>query len=139
MRLRNRHRRALLISVAIKDTEFNVVRKQEKLKLSIAATSDIIKHACRLFNIIWDGKTSLRHIEVRVSILLPDDIHQQLVLFKEDRPNDKGEIIDNVIDTLRARYGSQSIIRARLLHSGLRSMSGGHPGGSDVPNMRSEL
>jgi len=139
MRLRNRNKRALLISVAIKDTEFKVVRKQEKLRLSFAATSDIIKHARRLFNILWDGKTALRHIEVRVAELLPDDIHQQLILFEEDMPNDRGEKIDNVIDDLRNRFGSQSIVRARLLHSGLRSMSGGHPGGSEVPNMRSEL
>jgi len=139
MRLRNRNKRALLISVAIKDTEFKVVRKQEKLRLSIAATSDIIKHARRLFNILWDGKTAIRHIEVRVAELLPDDIHQQMILFEEDMPNDRGEKIDNVIDDLRNRFGSQSIIRARLLHSGHRSMSGGHPGGSEVPNMRSEL
>lgn len=139
MRLRNRKKRALLVSVAIKDTEFKVVRKQEKLRLSIAATSDIIKHAKRLFNIIWDGKTHLRHIEVRVAVLLPDDTHQQLIMFKEDQANDRGEKIDHVIDDLRNRFGSQSIIKARLLHTGHRSMSGGHPGGNEVPNMRSDL
>jgi DNA polymerase-4 len=125
--------------VAIKDTDFKVIRKQEKLKLSIAATSDIIKHACRLFNMLWDGQVHLRHIEVRVSVLIPDDVHQQMILFKEDMPNHRGEKIDGVIDLIRARYGSNSIIRARLLHSGFKSMSGGHPGGDEVPNMRSEL
>ncbi len=139
MRLRNRNMRALLVSVAIKSTEFKVVRKQEKIKLSIAATSDLIKHAKRLFNILWDGETPIRHIEVRVSHLLPEYIHRQLILFEEDQPNDRDEQIDNVIDELRDRFGSQSIVRARLLHSGLRSMSGGHPGGDEVPNMRSEL
>ncbi len=139
MRLRNRKKRALLVAVAIKDTEFKVVRKQRKIMLSIAATSDIIKHAKQLFNILWDGKTPLRHIEVRVSQLISEDIHRQLFLFDEDSPNERDEHIDNVIDEIRDRFGTQSIIRARLLHTGHRSMSGGHPGGNEVPNMRSEL
>ncbi|MBI9015034.1 MAG: DNA polymerase IV [Clostridiales bacterium] len=138
-RLRNLDRRSMLISVAIKNTDFIVKRKQSKLKFSIAATSDIIFHAKRLFNLLWDCETPLRHIEVRVGELVENDLPQQLILFEEDQPDDRGEKIDNVIDELRSRFGAQSIVRATLINSGYRAMSGGHPGGSDIPNMRSEL
>lgn len=138
-RLRNLKRRTLLVSVAIKDTDFKVKRKQSKLPFSIAATSDIIKNAIRLVSILWDGSTPLRHIEVRVGELVPEDMPQQLILFEEEKPDDRREQIDNVIDELRHRFGSQSIIRGNLLYSGLRSMSGGSPGGTEIPNMRSDL
>ena len=138
-RLRNLDKRAMLVSVAIKDTNFVVKRKQSKLKLSIVATSDVIFHAKRVFNMLWDGETPIRHIEVRVGELVENNFPQQLILFKEFQPDDRGEKIDHVIDELRSRFGSQSIIRGNLLHSGYRSMSGGSPGGSEVPNMRSEL
>lgn len=134
MRLRNLNMRANLVSVAIKNTDFIVVRKQEKLHVSIAATNDIIKHSKRLFMVIWDGKP-IRHIEVRVG-MLTEPFPQQLDMFSQ--ADDRGEVIDNVIDELRSRFGRGSIIRGALVNSGLRSMMGGLPN-SDVPTMRSEL
>lgn len=59
--------------------------------------------------------------------------------FEEDRPNDKNEKVDNVINELRDRFGSGCIMRANLLHSGFSPMAGGYPRGNDIPTMRSEL
>ncbi|MCT4662725.1 MAG: DNA polymerase IV [Tissierellales bacterium] len=138
-RLRNRNMRAFLVSLSIKDSDFKVIRKQIKLNLSIASTSDIVKYARKLFNELWDNKSPIRHIEVRVAQLVPQDTPRQMLLLEEDSPDDKGEIIDKVIDELRDRFGSKCIMRANILDSGFHSMTGGNPGGSEVPNMRSEL
>lgn len=58
-----------------------------------------------------DGKTPLRHIEVRISHLIFEDVHRQLFLFDDESLDDRQEHIENVIDNIRDRIGSRSIIK----------------------------
>ncbi len=135
MRLRNLDLRANLVSVAIKDTEFIVRRKQEKLLFSIASTNDIIKVANRLFLMIWEGKP-IRHIEVRVGSL-EEPMPRQLNLL--ENADDVAEQVDIAVDSLRNRFGKNIIIRGALLNTGIRGMSGGTPGDEDATKMRGSL
>lgn len=134
MRLRGLGQRANLVSIALKNTDFVVVRRQEKLQYSICSTNDIIKNVKRLFLLLWDGNP-IRHIEVRVGMLV-DPFPQQLNFFEQ--ADEKSERVDEVIDTIRTRFGNNSIIRAGLLYSGARNMLGG-TSSEDYPQMRGIL
>lgn len=73
---------------------------------------------------------------VRVSDLCQNDF-VQLSLFEKDYS--KLRKLDQTIDSIRSRFGSQAIIRSSHLHSGLRSMTGGVIEEEDYPMMSSIL
>ncbi|PRR79005.1 hypothetical protein [Clostridium vincentii] len=56
----------------------------------------------------------------------------------DDTNIEKAQAIDKIIDDIRSRYGSNSILRSSFLHSGIKAMSGGI-GEEDYPVMTSLL
>lgn len=132
MRLRAIEMRAFVVAINIKTNAFKTIQKQRKLLYTIATTNDIYEEAKRLFDLLWDG-TPIRHLGVRVSHL-QEELPRQLYLLKED--DEKKIDLDLTIDDLRERFGKDIILRAGLLHTKVKAMTGG-VGDDDYPNMRS--
>lgn len=132
MRLRALELRAGLVAISIKTNDFVTSQKQKKLLYSLSSTNDICEEAKLLLDMLWDG-TPIRHIGVRVSHL-QEPFPRQLYLLKDE--NEKVEALDNTIDTLRERFGKDIILRGCLLHTEVKSMTGG-VGDDDYPGMRS--
>lgn len=133
MRLRAIEFRAGLVAINIKTNEFITLQKQKKLLYSISSTNDIYEEAKKLFDMLWD-LTPIRHIGVRVSNL-QEPFPRQLYLLKEE--NENVEILDDTIDSLRERFGKNIILRGCLLHTKVKSMTGGVGDEDDYPGMRS--
>lgn len=89
----------------------------------------------RLFNQYWDGRP-VRHIGVSMSDLgsenvQPISLFEQAPLLQETQQDP----IDQVVDQLRKRFGSASIVRSLSLEEGARAIEraglvGGHNGGN---------
>jgi len=120
-RLRNAKFCAGLVSVSIKTNEFFSYSHQRKLYTPTDCTMTIYKAACKLFDEAWQGQ-KIRHLGVRVSELCGNDFIQLSMLDKE---NENKKILDGVIDNIRIKYGSRSIIRSCFLNSGLKPLTGG--------------
>ncbi|AHF06174.1 Y-family DNA polymerase [Desulfitobacterium metallireducens] len=134
-RLRQDHSQSCLIAISFRTNEFLSYSHQRKLSHTTDCTNEIWEIACQLFDELWQGQP-LRHMGVRVSDLCQDDF-VQLSLFEKDYT--KLRKLDQAVDSIRSRFGSQSIIRSSYLHSGLHSMTGGVIEEEDYPMMSSIL
>lgn len=134
MRLRNSQNCCSLISINIKGADFYSFSRQKKFNYYTNCTNQIYKVACELFDGMWENEP-LRHIGVSVSDLCSDDFCQ--VSFFEEKNTEKQKALDKVIDSIRMKYGSTSIIRSTFLYSGIKPLNGGTA--EDYPVMSSIL
>lgn len=127
-RLRAAHQSAGMVSTEIKYSTFRRVSHQLTLPAPVQNTDIIYAHACRLFDELWDG-SPVRLLGIRTSRLTPEDEPVQLNLFdmtgipantesSSARPisADKQRKLDQALDSIRKKYGADSIVRGSLLH-----------------------
>lgn len=93
--------------------------------------------ACQLFDELWTG-VLLRHIGVSVSELCTNEFNQASLFDDKDKDIEKNRAIDKTMDSLRMRFGGNSVYRSVFLHSGLKPITGGI-GEDDYPVMASML
>lgn len=122
MRLRNSQNCCGLVSVSIRTSDFISYSKQKKLDYYTDCTCNIDKSICDLFDGMWKGEP-IRHLGVSVSELCTNEFCQ-ITLF-EDVNIEKNKSLDKTVDMIRLKYGSNSIIKATFLHSGLKPLTGG--------------
>ena len=122
-RLRADDVKAGCIAVTIVDTFFEYSSHQRTLMSATHVTTEIYENACRIFDELWDKKTPIRQLGIHTSKISKGDTYQYNMFdrFKYD----KYEKLDKAIDTIREKYGEDSIMRAPFLCSKLDHMSGG--------------
>lgn len=135
MRLRNSENCCGLISVSFRNSKFNGYSRQKKLHYYTDCTWNIFDEAVKLFDSMWNLEP-LRNFGVSVSDLRTNEFYQ-VALF-EDKNVDRNRELDRVIDKIRTRYGSASVIKASFLHSGIKPLMGG-VGEDSYPAMSSIL
>ncbi len=135
MRLRDSKNCCYLVGIHIKNSSLLSYGHQRKLFTPTDSTEEIAKIACELFDELWRGDP-IRHLGVRVSELCTNDLCQVSLFSKNEI--EKQQALDKVIDDIRLRYGSRSLVRGVFLHSGISPISGGI-GEADYPVMTSIL
>lgn len=134
-RLREANMSCRVVSVSIKDKDFNYGAKQRKLMYFTDCTRDIYKNICSLFDELWD-KSPIRQLGVSVSDLEFSNI-KQLNIF-QDELSVKNEVLDKAVDKIRSKFGDESIIRGVFANSDLKPILGGYPD-DEYPGMNSIL
>lgn len=124
MRLRETGLCARLVAISIGTSEFRYSSHQRKLPMAMDSTTYIHDISKQLFDELWDG-SPIRKLGVRVTELCSNDYVQLSLLEFGTFDFDKHKLIDKSIDAIRGRYGTRSIFRASLLHSGLSPVIGG--------------
>ncbi len=122
-RLREDQMLAKVIAVDIVDCEFGHCSHQMTLFAGTNQTDAIYRSACQLFEKLWDG-SPIRHLGVHTSKVIEDNGLRQLDLFQMNR-YEKLEKLDKAIDSIRERYGADSVMRASFVNSRIYHMSGG--------------
>lgn len=135
IRLRESQMMTQLISVNIKSNTFFSYSHQCHLPTPTDITNQIYKTACTLFDEMWNFH-AIRHIGIRLSELSSNQVYQ-MNLFDTIKI-EKLRKLDNSIDTIRKKYGKNSIIRASFLNHHIEPLSGGMPI-EDYPIMSSLL
>ena len=116
-RLRESHSMAEAVCTEIKYSTFRSTSHQMILDTPTASTDSIYKHACCLFDELWDG-SPIRLLGIRTTKLVSEDVPVQLGLFDYDAPiSEKQHKLDAALDSIRARYGKDAIKRGSLLDS----------------------
>ena len=125
-RLRHSSQNATMISTEIKYADFKSVSHQSTLSVPTNTSAEIYRHACNLFDEIWDG-SPIRLLGIRSSRLSATDAPVQMSLF--DYPSAQGAVtseenfraepttekfqkLDKAMDAIRLRFGSSSVLRA---------------------------
>lgn len=115
-RLRSSHQLAGLVCTEIKYNTFQSVSHQMPLLPPSCSTEEIYRHACRLFDELWNG-TPIRLLGVRTSKLCRDGEPVQLSLFDVEVPKSaKQQQLDQALDQIRQRFGKNAIQRGSLLN-----------------------
>ena len=127
-RLRDSGQLAGMVSTEIKYHTFRSVSHQTTLETPTCTTDSIYKTACLLFDELWDG-VPIRLLGIRTSKLVSKDEPVQMSLFdftsgmdtvpSTSRPPlsaEKQQKLDHALDSIRKKYGADSIVRGSLLH-----------------------
>lgn len=123
-RLRNDMVVASVVAVSVVDCDFHHSSHQMTLFTPTNITNEIYRAACKLFDEAWDG-IPIRHLGIHTSKVNKDPKMRQLSLFDMDTSYEKREKLDKAIDSIRCRYGVDSIKRASFVSSPIYHMSGG--------------
>lgn len=125
-RLRKDGKRAALVAVSIRSSSFQDVSKQAQIPVATNVTEELYHAACRVFSALWDGKTPLRQMGVRVGKVTAESFRQRSLF--EEKDYARMEKMDEAVDGIRAKYGEDAILRARFLGGGV---AGNMAGGAD--------
>lgn len=130
-RLRAHNVSVKLVSIEIKDFNFNHSSHQKTLLSATNITNEIYSVACELLKEHWDCSVPLRQLGVRTSMISNNNIRQLNIFDMNGNDTfcqyEKLQKLDTAIDTIREKYGDDSIIRASFLDSNINHMSGGIP------------
>ena len=110
------------MSITLRDNDFVNRNRQTQLDSATDVTEEIYDAACRLLHSLWDGRP-LRLLGVSTSRVSHEE-YRQYNLFDREK-YDRLEKCNQAIDTIRARYGEDSVMRASFLKSELSHTGGG--------------
>lgn len=113
-RLRKDEKNATCLSVQVKDCFFKTKSKQCTLAEANNHSQKLYELACSLFDILWDHHTPIRLLSVHAT-KLSDTSYQQLSLFDNEKSHHNN--LDQALDQIRNKYGSDSIMRASFLNT----------------------
>ncbi len=112
-----------VISVGIRYSDLSYVSHQKRLPASTNLTGELYRHACELFEELWNG-APVRHLGIHTCRVQDSDFSRQLTLF-DALDYEKLARMDFTVDRIRERFGIDSIQRAIFLNQPIDHMSGG--------------
>ena len=118
-RLRAIQSNAGTITVEIKYADFHSCSHQMALSMPDNTTSTIYESSMELLEELWDG-SPVRLLGVRATKLKEESAPVQLDLFSYQAPKpqkERNRKLDQAIDSIRQKYGSDAIVRGTLLQS----------------------
>ena len=126
MRLRADNVTASCLSVSITTCEFERYSRQMQLMSATDVTEEIYHNACRVFDQMWndkEGRPPIRQIGVHTTKLLSGDF-RQISMF-EQMDYEKCVKVNRAVDTIRDKFGENSIMRARFIDNKVQNLGGG--------------
>ncbi len=101
-----------VVSVSITDFNFHHASHQKALSSSTDVTYQIYETVCQLFDELWNG-TPIRQLGVQTSRATEEQTFQYN-LFEADK-YERFSKLDKAIDSIRSKYGDNSVQRARFV------------------------
>jgi len=117
MTARKHDKKGRTVHITLKYSDFQVVTKQTTLPAT-CATREIYQAGCRLLEKNWDRLHSVRLIGISLSGFHDDCSGDQLSLFDEEEGHaqkNKNKQIDEAMDKIRRKHGSETITYAALI------------------------
>ena len=124
-RLREAGLRCLTVAVSIRDNDLEGCVRQMKLPCPSDLSCEIAEAAMKLFGDNVDFKKPLRSIGLKAADLCVGDVPLQLSIFQDQQEREDNLALETTIDTIRRRFGANSIQRLRMLED--RLLSGFNP------------
>ena len=112
-RLRDLNLSTTLITIELKDTNFEKCSHQQQLPLNIVSSTNIYNYSKAIFNNFWKGY-AIRSIAITLGGFYNSNF-EQLSLFETTQDNEKYKKLDKAVDNIRKKYSHTIIERASLL------------------------
>lgn len=112
LELRKQNRYAYVIVVILKDQYFRSYSHQRKLRNATNITEEIFETARSLLNEMWED-VPIRLVGLRVDNLVRE-VNYQMSLFEERDNHEKNSKLDETVDALKMKYGSNIINKAYM-------------------------
>lgn len=122
MRLRKSQNWCKLVAIYLRDADFISYSHQIKLYCPTDSTKIVSRICFELFDECWKNRP-LRSLGVSVGELCSNDFCQSSIF--DDSNLEKNRSIDKAMDSIRLKYGNNSVIRGTFLHSDLHPTTGG--------------
>lgn len=113
-RLRADEVKISMVSISLRDWDLRFYGHQITLPVPTDLTVEIYAAACRCFDELWDG-IPLRHLGIHTGRVSRDDFRQMQMFNKVDY--EKTRKLECVVDSIRKKYGMDSIKRACFISS----------------------
>lgn len=117
-RMRADGAKAYSVSVSVRSSDFKNKSHQCKLDNPTDITNEVYALSKKLFDELWDGKTPLRLLGVALTQITFEE-YVQTSLF-DTATDEKSRKIDKAVDSIRNRFGMDTIVRGANYHSGLK-------------------
>lgn len=112
-----------IVSISLRDWDLRFYGHQVTLSVPTDLTIEIYRAVCRCFDEVWDG-IPLRHLGIHTGRVSRDDFRQIQMFDKVDY--EKARKLECAVDSIRKRYGMDSIKRACFISS---------PGKAEIDHM----
>ena len=112
-----------VVSISLRDWDLRFYGHQVTLSVPTDLTIEIYRAVCRCFDEVWDG-IPLRHLGIHTGRVSRDDFRQIQMFDKVDY--EKARKLECAVDSIRKRYGMDSIKRACFISS---------PGKAEIDHM----
>lgn len=114
-RMRKHKLKGRVISISVKDCDFNQFTRQHKIEYFTNFIDDISKHAIKLFTDNYNWDKGIRSIGVSVSDFESDNVSFQKNLFVNEKEKKKLESLEETVNNIKDKYGGYSLQRGLLL------------------------
>ncbi|MBP5492395.1 MAG: DNA polymerase IV [Clostridiales bacterium] len=114
-RLRKHHYRAGTVTIWVRDTDLQSYEKQRSLISETNDEKDIAALAMELFDESYDWHAPIRSLGVRTTNLSDESAMRQMTIFENYEKIQKEDKVNSALDTIRARYGYDVVLRGRQL------------------------
>lgn len=104
--------KAFCVAITIRGNDFKDKSRQKKLLEPTDITSEIFDVSGKLFSELWDKRTPLRLMGIYLSDLSRENYVQQSFFTNQEKVRE--EKLDKTIDTIRKKYGVDTITRGSL-------------------------
>ncbi len=109
-RMRADEKKAFCVGVTIRGNDFKNHSHQHTLSEATDITSEIYEISKKLFSELWDKRTPLRLLGISLTQVTAED-NTQLSFFPTEN-REKERRIDKAMDSIRSRFGSETVVRA---------------------------
>ncbi len=114
-RMRADGAQAYCVGVTVRTGEFKNSSHQKKLSEATDITSEVYDIAEKLLSELWDGYTPIRLIGLSLTSVTHDEPMQ--ITFFEDEQKEKKRKLDKTVDTIRNKFGSETVVRGTSYRS----------------------
>lgn len=116
-RLRRAGQRCSVIQLTIKYPSLKTITRQRTIARATDLVSELYKEAAALLRECWQEGTPVRSLTVTACRLEKEEEGEQLCLFDAEGEHDRERMgkLESVVDTLRERYGKDSVKRCAVL------------------------
>ena len=105
------------VAIHIRDNTLNTRQWQTKIDLPTQSSMVIAKRAFQLFEQRYSWTNPIRSVTVQAINLIPQDTPRQIGLFMDVEKQDKLERLEKCIETIRQRFGKDSIKNGVLVQT----------------------
>ncbi len=113
-RLRDNHFVGSNVGISVRDNGLFTFVRQKKIGIPTNISDEIAREAIALFECNYDWSNPIRSVGVRVCELQPDKYCYQIDIFNDPVRRDKQLKTDMAVDSIRSRFGHDSVLRARM-------------------------